>query len=300
MKKICQISKFNEDDTFKLISSNLKDQITQWDYFVNWKKVLSNIEPIEKELNLLNFIIGKKNLLKEVESLVLKYPNIVKAIPTLLAIREKSIKVLIDISNFIYKYFDFSQKNPSAEDARNFAEFVIESGLGQLVKDSKIKNFVDYVIGVEVGLDSNARKNRTGSLMESIVETFVAKACKTLKITYLHPATAQNLKTEWNINLKEDESSRIIDFAINKNGKIFFIETNFYGGGGSKLKSTANEYIRMSKFWNEQGIEFIWITDGNGWKNTLKPLREYFDNSDFLLNLEMLKNRYLVAILKQF
>jgi type II restriction enzyme len=86
--------------------------------------------------------------------------------------------------------------------------------------------------------------------------------------------------------------------VINKNGRLYFIETNFYGSSGSKLKSTAIEYIRMNEYWNNQGIEFIWITDGAGWKSTLKPLREYFDEAKYLLNLEMLQKGILTDIVK--
>ena len=111
-------------------------------------------------------------------------------------------------------------------------------------------------------------------------------------------ATSAKIKRDWNIDVKVDKSSRQIDFAINKNGNLYFIECNFYGGGGSKLKSTATEYIEMNRYWNKQGIEFIWVTDGAGWKSTLKPLREYFDKADYLLNLEMLKNNVLKNILK--
>ena len=111
-------------------------------------------------------------------------------------------------------------------------------------------------------------------------------------------ATAKKILSEWGIKIDVDKSSRIIDFAINKNGKLYFIETNFYGGGGSKLKSTATEYIGMNAYWNKQGIEFIWITDGAGWNSTLRPLREYFDKADFLVNLEMLKNGCLDKIIR--
>lgn len=156
---------------------------------------------------------------------------------------------------------------------------------------------MDYATGVEVGLDSNGRKNRGGTLMENLVEDFVRVACDKLKLQYLPQANAAGIKKKWNIDIKVDKSSRNIDFAINKNGKLYFIETNFYGGGGSKLKSTATEYIEMNRFWNEQGIEFIWITDGAGWQSTLRPLREYFDKSDYLLNLEMLKEEILIEIL---
>jgi len=163
--------------------------------------------------------------------------------------------------------------------------------------DKKIKNLVDYATGVEVGLDSNGRKNRSGKLMENLVEDFIRKISNDLKIKYIPQATAKKIKAYWNIEIIVDKSSRIIDFAINKNGKLFFIEVNFYGGGGSKLKSTATEYVKMNEYWNNQGVEFIWITDGAGWKSTLNPLREYFDKADYLLNLEMLKNDVLKTII---
>lgn len=111
-------------------------------------------------------------------------------------------------------------------------------------------------------------------------------------------ATAKKIKELWNLDVVVDKSSRQLDFAINNKGKLFFIECNFYGGGGSKLKSTATEYIEMNRYWNNQSIEFIWITDGAGWKSTLKPLREYFDKADYLLNLEMLKEGVLTKIIK--
>ena len=297
MKKLCQLLNKTEDNLFEEITSSFKNKITQWSYFVNWQKVLQNIEPIEKELNLLNYLIGKKDLHKETVDLLLKYPETIKAIPLLLAIRDKSLEVLIDTRNFIYREFNFSKKEYSKDEIKTFADFILKSGLGELLKDKKIKNLVDYATGVEVGLDSNGRKNRGGTLMESLVEEFVRDTCNELHIKYMPQATATKIKEKWDIEIKVDKSSRIIDFAINKNGKLYFIEVNFYGGGGSKLKSTATEYIRMNEYWNKQGIEFIWITDGAGWKSTLKPLREYFDKADYLLNLEMLRNNILNVIL---
>jgi len=297
MKKLCQLLNKTENELFEEIAASFKNKITQWSYFVNWKKVLQNIEPIEKELNLLNYLIGKENLHKETIDLLLKYPETIKAIPLLLAIRDKSLEVLIDTRNFIYRKFDFSKKSYSKDEIKTFADFILKSGLGDLLHDKKIKNLVDYATGVEVGLDSNGRKNRGGTLMESLVEEFVRDTCNELQIEYMPQATAKKIKEQWNIEIEVDKSSRIIDFAINNNGKLYFVEVNFYAGGGSKLKSTATEYIRMNEYWNNQGIEFIWITDGAGWKSTLKPLREYFDKADYLLNLEMLRNGVLKKIL---
>jgi len=133
--------------------------------------------------------------------------------------------------------------------------------------------------------------------MENIVETFVKAACEELGYKYMSQGNAKKIKDQWGITIQVDKSSRNLDFAINKKGKLYFIECNFYGGGGSKLKSTATEYVKMNEYWNAQGIEFIWITDGAGWKSTLKPLREFFDKADYLLNLEMLKDDCLKIIL---
>ena len=286
-----------DDEVFDFIVSTFRDKITTWDYFVDWHKVISNVEKIETELNILNTLIGKNDLRKRCIELCIRYPEVVEILPALLALRVKSLEVLVDVQDFVYQYFDFSKKNFSPKDIELFADFLINSGLGELFRDRKIKNLVDYVLGVEVGLDTNARKNRGGKLMEKIVEKFIKSTCKDLNIQYLAQATAKKIKYYWNIEIKVDKSSRIIDFAINKNGKLYFIEVNFYGGGGSKLKSTAGEYIEMYHFWTNQGIEFIWITDGAGWKNTLNPLREYFDKTDYLLNLELLRLQILKKIL---
>lgn len=297
MNKLCSLLELqNEDLLFDKITQSFKEKITQWDYFVNWTKVFNNIEPIEKELNLLNFLIGKVDIQTEAYNLIKQYPQVVKAFPTLIAIREKSIDILIDTKNFIYKNYSFSNGNLTEQESKELAHFVVNSGIGEILKDKKVKNLVDYATGVEVGLDSNGRKNRGGTLMENLVEEFVSDTCQNLGLQYMSQATAQKIKTQWNIDVLVDKSSRQLDFAINKNGKLFFIECNFYGGGGSKLKSTATEYIEMNRYWNKQGIEFIWITDGAGWKTTLKPLREYFDKADYLLNLEMLKDGILEQI----
>ena len=216
----------------------------------------------------------------------------------MIAFRNASVAILIDETNFIYKDYDFKNRILTDDDCKDLAIFFMQSGLGDLVKDKKVKNLVDYVTGVEVGLDSNGRKNRGGTLMENIVEKFVKQTCDELGFDYMAQANAKKIKEHWNIEIAVDKSSRNLDFAVNKNGKLYFIECNFYGGGGSKLKSTATEYVKMNEYWNAQNIIFIWVTDGAGWKSTLKPLREYFDKADYLLNLEMLKNAVLTKILK--
>jgi type II restriction enzyme len=301
MNKLCKLLDIeNEDLLFDKITKSFKVKITRWDYFVNWKKVIVNVQLFEKELNILNYLIGKNDLEKEAFDLFKKYPDTIKAIPTLLAMREGVIDILIDTKNFTYKKIDFFQSSYTDIEINGVVDFLINTGLGDLFFNKQIKNLVDYTTGVEVGLDSNGRKNRGGTMMENIVETFVKDVCEKLGLEYMSQANAKKIESQWGIKIKVDKSSRNLDFAINKNGKLFFIECNFYGGGGSKLKSTATEYIEMNRYWNNQGIEFIWITDGAGWKSTLKPLREYFDKADYLLNLEMLKEEILIKILNNY
>lgn len=304
MNKLCKLLNLkNEDELFDKITTTFKMKgITQFNYFVNWTKVFKNIKSIEKELSLLNVLIGKQNLNKELADLINEYPKVINAIPVLLAIRfnekkPKSIDILIDKKEFVYENYDFNVANVSIENSKKMADFFVNSGFGELLLDKKILNLVEYAKGVEVGLDSNGRKNRSGTMMESLVEEFVSDVCLKRNLKYIPQANAKKIKQEWGIEIKVDKSSRNVDFAINKNGKLYFIECNFYGGGGSKLKSTATEYIKMTEYWNNQGIEFIWITDGAGWQSTLKPLREYFDKADYLLNLEMLKQNILITLL---
>lgn len=298
MNKLCELLNLKSDDElFDKITQSFKEKITTWDYFVNWKKVLINVALFEKELNILNYLIGKTNLREEAYNLINKYPEVIRAIPTLLAVREGTLDILIDAKNFKYKNLDFFNLNINKDELNDYVDFIINTGLGEILSDRKIKNLVDYVTGVEVGLDSNGRKNRGGVLMEGLVEVFVSETCHKLGIEYMSQASSEKIKKQWGIDVVINKSSRKIDFAINKKGKLYFIECNFYGGGGSKLKSTATEYIEMNRYWNKQGIEFIWITDGAGWHSTLKPLREYFDKSDYLLNLELLKKNLLLNII---
>ncbi len=304
MKKLTQLLKLkNDDELFEYFTTTLKIKgITQWDYFIKWEKVFSNIEPFEIELNILNTLIGKKNIKEELIKIILQYPNVINVIPLLLAIRfknkqEQKINIVSDITTFEYELFDLSIKKPNRKETENIADFFIGCGLADLIKDKKVKNLVDYATGVEVGLDSNGRKNRGGHQMENAVETYIKEYCNQHNLEYLKEANAKAIKNKWNIDIKVDKSSRRIDFVINKNGQLIFFEVNFYSGGGSKLKSTATEYVKMNEYWNAQGLQFIWVTDGAGWLSTFLPLREYFDKAEYLLNLEMLKNGILKQIL---
>lgn len=192
----------------------------------------------------------------------------------------------------------FDSNNLSDSDIENAVEFMKETKVLQLFSNKTIKNLVDYVFGVEVGLDSNGRKNRSGHAMEDIVEKFVSKVCREKKYSYLKEATPSVIKSEWGYGVTVDKSARRFDFAINTGKNLYLIETNYYGGGGSKLKATAGEYKALYDITSKDGHTFIWITDGKGWLTANRPLEETFYHNEYIFNLTMLENGILNEIVK--
>lgn len=291
----------NEDEVFDYLISNLKPSIILWSYFVNWDKVFNNTKKIEIALNNLNYLIGKEDFDSEFRFLIKENPEIAKVIPALV-VRDGSntnkFNILVDYKNkkLVYEEYDFSKKEITDGDIEKYLTFVKESGLKDLIISQKIKNLVDYMIGVEAGLDSNGRKNRGGHSMESIIEFFIKDICESKEYKYLKEATSEKIKQEWGYDVPVDKSSRRYDFVINTGKELVIFETNFYGGSGSKLKSTAGEYRDLFNVLNGK-YKFIWITDGYGWKSTARPLRETFNHNDYLISLNMVEKGVLDKII---
>lgn len=290
-----------DDEVFDYIISNLKPSNTLWGYFVNWEKVFRNTSAIEIELNLLNYLIGKDDFDAEFRTLVKKHPEVIRAIPALLvrdAVNKKKFDILIDYSNgkLLYQQFDFSKNNYSDEEINDFIDFMDKTGLKNLLVDRKVKNLVDYMIGVEAGLDSNGRKNRGGKAMEQISEAYIKSICDRNGYKYLSQANATAIKLEFGYDVPVDKSSRIYDFVVDAPNGLAIIEVNYYGGGGSKLKATASEYKGLQDVLRDK-FKFVWLTDGAGWLTTTRPLRETFNHNDYLINLDLLENGALEEIL---
>jgi type II restriction enzyme len=291
----------NKDQVFDYLISNLKPSNMLWSYFVNWEKVFENTKKIELSLNVLNYLIGKEDFDSELRFLLKQNPGIAQVLPALV-VRDgsntKKLKILVDYKNkkLIYEDFDFTKEEPSSEDIEKYLTFVKETGLKALITNKRIKNLVDYMIGVEAGLDSNGRKNRGGYAMEEIVEVFISDICRKKGYKYLKEANADKIKSEFGYDVPVDKSSRRYDFVIDNGKELLIIETNFYGVSGSKLKSTAGEYRNLFDVLKGK-YKFIWITDGYGWKSTTRPLRETFNHNDYLSTLSMLEKGVLESLL---
>lgn len=301
LKTYQRLNLADEDSVFDYIIGNLKPSNTLWGYFVNWDKVFRNTSAIEIELNLLNYLIGKENFEEEFRVLVRKHPEAVKAIPALLvrdAVNKKKFDILVDYADgkLLYQQFDFSKNTYSDGEINDFIEFMDKTGLRNLLVKEKIKNLVDYMIGVEAGLDSNGRKNRGGKAMEEISEAYIKRICNRHSYQYLAQANAAEIKRHFGYDVPVDKSSRIYDFVVNTPKGLTIIEVNYYGGGGSKLKATAFEYKGLQDVLRDN-CKFVWITDGAGWVTTTRPLRETFNHNDYLINLQLVEGGALEEIL---
>ncbi|HFU75041.1 MAG TPA: restriction endonuclease [Arcobacter sp.] len=288
------------ETSFNELKSTFQDSIFTWNYFTNFEKIKTNVKKVEKELNLLNYLIGKDNIEDEFLSLIEEYPNIRKALPLLVAIRKEKLAetpIITDMDSLVaenkkYVFYDDLTDNIKNE----LLIFFTESGLKDIFENKHIKNLVDYCFGVEVGFDTNARKNRTGTLMEDIVSQYLNEFClRNSDFSYIEQATQKRIKEKFDYKIKLDKNSRRFDFALHNKitNRLFLIEVNYYGGGGSKLKATAGEYKGLNDFVKAQGIDFIWITDGKGWLTALNPLEETFNHNDYVINLSMIKKGIL-------
>ena len=293
----------NSDKRLNVFLSTLSVTNRTPEYYINWKKVDRETKIFELELNTLNYLIGKEDIYNESLKLFTKQPSLLKAIPSLIASRDKVLNILSinNNDNMSFKELDF--KKIDSNRIKDYVDFINQSGLLNFLQNKAKRSLVDYVYGVEAGLDSNARKNRSGKIMEDILERHVAKISKEQEIEWKAQATASFIKSNWNIEVPVDKSERRFDVAVysKERHKVWLIETNYYGGGGSKLKAGAGEFTELNQFVvsSKDNVEFVWVKDGQGWKTARLPLSEAFGHIQNVFNLSMLKEGFLFELFKK-
>ncbi len=261
---------------FKEWMAKFRGSISDYGYYIDFDKVHRNIDTIKVELNILNTLIGSKDIENEFLEVVTRYPETLKCIPLLLAVRESEIYAIDGDGEF---RFSFKKTNYSIE---QYLMFMRKTGLFDLLENHLVSNLVDYATGVETGLDSNGRKNRGGHLMENLVESYLVKAGFFKDSTYFKEMKIGDIERKWNINLSaltnDGKTVKRFDFVVKTDSSIYGIETNFYTSGGSKLNETARSYKNIAiESKDIDGFTFIWFTDGNGWKSARNNLEETFD-----------------------
>ena len=256
-----------------------RPSIADYKYYVDFNKVFANVEAIKIPLNILNSLIGSKNIEQEFEAILKQYPETLKCIPILLAKRELEIMAMDDEGQFNFK---FNRMNYTVSD---YTKFMRKTGLFDLMENHIVNNLVDYVTGVETGLDSNGRKNRGGHLMEDLVKD------KTyFKEMYIH-----EIESKWGIDLSSISNNggaeKRFDFVVKGNDTVYGIETNFYTSSGSKLNETARSYKTITMETKDLGyFKFVWFTDGCGWGSARNNLKETFDVLEDLYSISDLED----------
>lgn len=270
------IEEYQKDFINELLVTN-----HNFDYFVNWEKVYSNVKTNLTEISILNSLnkIPKEEIENQFKTIIATYPEVVPILPSILAIRtKKDNKNIIEIfDGDIYKY-DFNEESFNIEDITYFCK---KTGLIELF--NRINDLYAYLLGTEVGLDSNGRKNRSGTSFESIIEQYLTNELNN------YPGYTLNAQ-EYVYHINRTKRS---DFVISKNGvQKIIIECNFYNSTGSKPIEVANSYIDLQNQISNEDLIFIWVTDGQGWKKMAKTLYEVIPQIDYLVNYTILKRNF--------
>ena len=283
---------------FDVWLASFRDSIASYQYYIDFDKIYRNIADVKVELNILNSLIGSKQIEADFEKIVTRYPETLKCIPILLAVRSNEIYAMDEDGSFTYHFKKMS------DTIEQYKTFMRKTGLFQLMQNHHIRNLLDYVTGVETGLDSNGRKNRGGHLMEDLVEKFIQKAGFRRDETYFKEMTITKIHQKWGIDLSaisnDGKAEKRFDYVIKMPDQLYVIERNFYTSGGSKLNETARSYKTIA---NEvktiRGVTFLWFTDGKGWRSARGNLRETFDVLDTVYNIQDLENGVLDELRKR-
>ena len=267
-----------------------RKSIAGYDYYVDFPKVFENVDAIRLPLNILNTLIGSKNIREDFMRLVKLYPETLSCIPILLAIRSPHIHVMDEQGQMTYVFSSTSDIT-----LEQYASFMEKTGLFSLLSEHIIRDLTDYVTGVETGLDSNGRKNRGGHAMENLVEKYLQKAGFMKGDTYFKEMNISDIVERFGIDMSlvsnDGKTEKRFDFVVKTQAQLYVIETNFYASSGSKLNETARSYKTLTnEIKNILGVTFVWFTDGEGWKDARHNLEETFDVLDNLYNINDLEN----------
>jgi type II restriction enzyme len=269
---------------FALFMSQLKETNQTLDFFCDFGKISANVADVEMSLNTLNYLIGREDLSQGVKDIWQRDPKVFEVLGILITVRDEGKKPVVDGDGNVVLLKSYFQSADKVE------EFLCGTGLAEVFQSRRIKNLVDYVFGIETGLDTNARKNRSGHIMEGTV----ARILNENDIAFRQEVYSSEFP-ELSI-LGTDEKR--FDFFIETARKKYLIEVNFYSGGGSKLNEVARAYTELAPKVNSlTGFEFVWITDGIGWKSARNKLEEAYNTIPSVYNLtnissfvELLKN----------
>lgn len=285
------------DEICKALSDTLIETNYTYDFFVNWSKVVKNRDAFKYELALLKSLKNCSNPISDFRDLLSKYPEVIKVIPILLACRDGILKVLNSIeTGFKHKTFDFSKRMYDNQQINDIVKFTNNTGLLDIL--CHMDSATDYLLGVEVGLDTNARKNRSGLFLERMVtETLKDLSARNPELLFIKQKSFGYVEGKYKVKIPPTLRDRKFDYAAINKGKATNIEVNFYSGTGSKPSEIISSYINRGEVLSSAGWKFVWLTDGQGWKKMTSPLHVGVENMDYVINAHLLRKGFLEIII---
>lgn len=290
------VSVRTEDELVDLFLKTLAVTNRTHDFFVDWKKVQNNVNAVKTEIAILGSIRGSNDFAGDLRLLLRKYPEVSKAIPMLIAVRDLRFSVLEDMeaANQYTKY-DFSRPPRTDAELEAIVRFCIKTGIDSLV--TTVQVLADYVMGVEVGTDTNARKNRSGSSMEHILFPVMQRLSIAHQgVRVIFEKLFSSLEGSVPFSIPHGLRDRRFDIVVVTAERAFNVETNFYSGGGSKPQEIVDSYINRHRELAQAGWGFVWVTDGEGWRTGENQMRKAFREMDYILNLELVRRGILDCI----
>ena len=269
-------------------------------------KDISKLKQYKSQIKEFNKLLGinKEEFDVILRDILRKNFNIVHFIPLLVSCRETELDLLLECSydeEWNIKTYSFDSKIICGKKITGIIEFFERIGLKDFFINSEIDDVYSYILGSHLGVRTGARKNKSGSFMESYVEGYLKEMCERHNLEYISQADAEKIFEHFNIDIKNISKTRRFDFVIINIGKLILIEVNFYNTPGSKMKSTANEYIKLYGELEECEYiqDFVWITDGPAWIKEKRPLKNALDNIDNMINLHQMHSKYLQSLIIQ-
>lgn len=267
------------------------------DFFVDWDKVRHNVQALSAEIALLGSLAGSAQPEANLRLLLRRYPEVARAIPILVAVRDLKFKVLEDVQSVQqYSDYDFSKLTLTQDDVEAIVRFCAKTGISSMLASTQALR--DYVLGVEVGTDTNARKNRSGTAMEDLISPVVDQLAREQKgLRVRKQKRFSELAQLDGIPAPRGLEDRRFDIVVLTDTRRFNIEINFYAGGGSKPQEIVDSYINRHRELTQAGWELIWATDGYGWKSGASQMRKAFRDMSYVLNIDFVRRGVLSAIL---
>jgi len=291
----------NLDALVNKFVKTLIDTNRSYSFFVDWAKIKANAERYNVEINILNSLISSESIKDDLKALLKKYPEVTPVIPLIIAVRDLRLKVVEDFSatDVDIKEFNFKKREVLSEkEIEDIVDFCDKTGILEIFQNKNIRNLKDYILGVEVGMDTNARKNRSGNAMELILTPVFEKLSKKYSFDLISQKLFKHLSKRYpDLSIPDDLKDRKFDYVLIKGETYVNVEVNYYGGSGSKPQEIVDSYINRKNELKKSGWHFIWITDGDGWLTGKNQIRKAFEKQDYIANINFIRKGGLEKIL---